>query len=60
MIFLLITTDAGSAMATFLVLVPLLLISRRVASTTSSNFSMLPSLIQPDSSNSMPQRSSVS
>jgi hypothetical protein len=59
MIFLLITTDAGKAMATCLVLEPLLFTSRRVASTTSSNFSMLPSLTQPDSSSSMPQRSSV-
>ena len=59
MIFLLMTTDAGSAMATCLALVPLFLIRRRAASTTSSNFSKLPSLIQPRSSGSMAQRSSV-
>lgn len=59
MIFLVMTTEAGSAMATCLVLAPLRLTKRRVASTTSSNFSMLPSLIQPASNGSIPQRSST-
>jgi hypothetical protein len=37
--------------------VPLFLMSRRIASATSSNFSTLPSLIQPRSSGSIAQRS---
>ena len=51
--------DGGSAMATFLVLQPLFLTRRRTASATSSNFSMLPSVIQPRSSGSMAQFSST-
>ena len=59
MIFFVITADAGSASATFLVLLPLLRTTRRTASATSSNFSMLPSVIQPRSRGSMAQRSST-
>ena len=51
------TADAGSAMATFLVRVPLFFTTRRIASATSSNFSTLPSVIQPRSSGSIAQRS---
>jgi hypothetical protein len=47
-------------MATFLVLLPLLRTTLRTASATSSNFSMLPSVIQPRSSGSMAQRCSTS
>ena len=57
MIFLVMTADGGSAMATLLVRVPLFLTTRRMASATSSNFSTLPSVIQPRSSGSMAQRS---
>ena len=46
-------------MATCLVRVPLFLTSRLTASATSSNFSTLPSVIQPRSSGSMAQRSST-
>ena len=56
-IFLVITAEGGRARATFLVLVPLFLTRRRTASATSSNFSMLPSTIQPRSSGSIAQRS---
>ena len=59
MIFLVMTAEGGSAMATFLVRVPLFLTTRRIASATSSNFSTLPSVIQPRSSGSMAQRSST-
>ena len=59
MIFFVITAEGGSAIATFLVLVPLFFTSRRKASATSSNFSMLPSDIQPRSSGSIAQRSST-
>eukprot|EP01139_Manchomonas_bermudensis_P003496 Amastigsp_a9950_6.p3 type:complete len:109 gc:universal Amastigsp_a9950_6:395-69(-) len=59
MIFLVITADAGRAIATFLVRVPLFLTTRRTASATSSNFSTLPSVIQPLSRGSMAQRSST-
>ena len=60
MIFLVITADGGSAMATLRVRVPLFLTTRRMASATSSNFSTLPSVIQPRSRGSMAQRSSTS
>lgn len=59
MIFFVITADAGSASATLRVLLPLLRTTRRKASATSSNFSMLPSVIQPRSSGSMAHRSST-
>ncbi|EWS66282.1 hypothetical protein Y695_00451 [Hydrogenophaga sp. T4] len=54
-----ITADAGNAMATFLVLLPLLRTTRRTASATSSNFSMFPSVIHPRSRGSMAQRSNT-
>ena len=60
MMRLVMTAEGGSASATFLVRVPLFLTRRRTASATSSNFSMLPSTIQPRSSGSMAQRSSTS
>ena len=59
MIFLVMTADGGKAMATLRVRVPLFLTSRRMASATSSNFSTLPSVIQPRSKGSMAQRSST-
>ena len=59
MIFLVITAEGGSAIATFRVRVPLFLTTRRMASATSSNFSTLPSVIQPRSRGSMAQRSST-
>jgi hypothetical protein len=60
MIFLVITAEGGSASATLRVLVPLLRTTRRTASATSSNFSTLPSVIQPRSRGSMAQRSRTS
>jgi hypothetical protein len=59
MIFLVITAEGGSAIATLRVRVPLFLITRRMASATSSNFSTLPSVIHPRSRGSMAQRSST-
>ena len=56
---LVITADGGSASATLRVRVPLFFTTRRKASATSSNFSMLPSVIQPRSSCSMAQHSST-
>src|SRR5450830_980595 len=54
---LVMTAEAGKAMATFLVRLPQRLTNRLTASATSSNFSMLPSMIQPLSSGSIMQRS---
>jgi len=56
MIFLVITAEGGNASATFLVRVPLFLTRRFSASATSSNLSMLPSVIQPRSRGSSAQR----
>ena len=57
MIFLVITEDCGMAITTSRVLVPLLAMTRRTASATSSNFSICPSAIQPFSKLSDANRS---
>ena len=53
------TADCGIAIATCLVRVPLRCTSRCTASATSSNFSMVPSLIQPFSKFSLAKRSTM-
>ncbi len=57
---LVMTAEGGSASATLRVRVPLFFTRRRRASATSSNFSMLPSLIQPRSRGSIAHGSSTS
>ena len=56
---LVITADCGMAITTCRVLVPLLSMSLRTATTTSSNFSICPSVIQPFSKGSEAIRSST-